>query len=459
MSFGENFIWGAASAAYQIEGAASEDGRGPSIWDVYCHDKRMDSHRGRTNILNQDSGDIACDHYHLYKEDVKLMKELGIKAYRFSISWSRIFPEGVGKVNKKGLQFYSSLVDELLAAGIEPYITLFHWDLPQGIQNLGGWQNPQIIEWFKEYIKVVVEALSDRVCNWITLNEPQCHIIIGHLLGECAPKIKLSYSQIFKCMHHMFLAHGTAVKTIREFTKIPCKIGYAPCASAVYPTSDHEQDIAAARNAAFTIKDKNLWNTSWWIDPIILGKYPVEGIAQFKDDFPMEMIQPGDMELIAQPLDFLGINLYSGEEIAFDKINNFTVVEKKAGFDQTAFKWAVTPRILQYMPQYLYERYHLPILITENGLSSMDWISVDGKIHDMQRIDFMYRYLKELENAVMKGIPILGYMAWSIMDNFEWSDGYGERFGLIYVDYDTQKRSPKDSYYWYKSIINQNGQF
>ncbi|SHO47229.1 GH1 family beta-glucosidase [Anaerocolumna xylanovorans] len=457
MSFPKDFLWGAAAAAYQIEGAAMEDGRGLSIWDVYSHDKNVDSGTGRMNIDNGDTGDVACDHYHRYKEDVALMKEIGLKAYRLSISWSRVLPEGKGKINEKGLDFYGDLVDELLKAGIEPYVTLFHWDLPQALMNLGGWSNPDSPDWFAEYVKVVTDKLSDRVTHWITFNESQCHIIIGHLLGECAPKLKLPYPEVFQAMHHLFLAHGKAVQTIRKYSAKPCMVGYAPCASEVYPVTDKKEDIDAARRAAFDASAKNLWNTSWWIDPIVHGRYPKEGIEAFAEYFPEALLKEEDLALISQPLDFLGINLYRGSGIRHTE-EGYVQAEKKIGFDRTAFKWPVTPKVLHYMPKFLFERYHLPVLITENGLSMADWVSLDGKVHDPQRIDFMNRYLLELSKALDEGVNVVGYFAWSIMDNFEWSQGYGERFGLIHVDFETQKRTLKDSAYWYRDIITSNGE-
>lgn len=458
MSFSKNFVWGAAAAAHQIEGAAMEDGRGLSIWDTYAHDKRIDSVTGRGNILNGDTADIACDHYHRYSEDVALMKEIGLKAYRFSISWSRILPKGKGEVNKKGLQFYSDLVDELLAAGIEPYVTLFHWDFPQALQDIGGWANPQMPDIFADYVKIVVDALSDRVKYWMTLNEPQCHIIIGHINGECAPKLKVSHEQAFRLMHNLFLAHGKAVKVIREHAKKPPKIGYAPNPSAYYPYTEEKEDIEAAKKLAFDASGKDFWATTWWLDTIILGEYPKDGIEAFKDEFPMDMIKEGDMEIISQPLDFLGCNFYQGSAVKADSNNEAIVVPKKVGFDRTAFKWEVTPKILRYMPNFLYERYNLPIVITENGLSMSDWVSLDGKVHDPQRIDFMHRYLLELKKSIEDGTPVFGYLTWSIMDNYEWSDGYGERFGIIHVDFETQKRTIKDSGYWYHDVIASNGE-
>ncbi|HWT26806.1 MAG TPA: GH1 family beta-glucosidase, partial [Mobilitalea sp.] len=412
MGFEKNFIWGAAAASYQIEGAAFEDGKGASVWDTFT--------KVNGNIKNDDNGDIACDHYHRYKEDVALMKELGLKAYRFSISWPRILPEGTGKINAKGLQFYSNLVDELLAAGIEPYITLFHWDLPQVLYDRGGWLNRDISDWFAEYVKIVVEHLSDRVNNWITTNEPQCHILLGHELGVHAPGDHATNRELFIMMHNINLAHGKAVQVIRKYSKQPCRVGYAPNPGPTVPATASQADYEASKAYAFSATARNLWSNTWWLDPVLLGKYPEDGLNAFKEEFPKEMIMEGDMEIIHQPLDFLGINLYQGAIIRQGDQGPIEVT-RKTGFDKTALKWLVIPEIMYYMPKFLYERYHLPIVITENGLTLSDWVSLDGRVHDPNRIDFMHRYLKELKKASEEGVKIIGYFAWSVMDNFEWS--------------------------------------
>ncbi|WP_342757763.1 GH1 family beta-glucosidase [Kineothrix sedimenti] len=457
MTFPKNFMWGAATAAYQIEGASAEDGRGPSIWDTYDHDTRYDSLRKKTNILNKENGEIACDHYHRYKEDVALMKKMGLKAYRFSISWSRILPEGRGKVNEQGIAFYNRLIDELLAAGIEPCVTLFHWDFPQALQDIGGWANPALPDIFAEYVRVAVERFSDRVSYWMTLNEPQCHIVIGHIDGECAPKLRVTDRQAFQLIHNLLKAHGKAVKVIREYAKKKPFVGMAPNPSAFYPATDNKEDIAAAGKAAFACKERNFWCSALWLDPVFKGEYPKDVVEVFGDDFPKEMIAPGDMELISQPLDFLGCNFYTGQEIQCGSDGEPQRTPHHLGADLTAFKWEVTPRILRYMPEFIYERYRVPIIITENGASMADWVSLDGKVHDPLRIDFLQRYLLELEKAIDAGIPILGYFAWSLLDNYEWSNGYTERFGLIHVDYTTQKRTLKDSALWYKAVIKSCG--
>jgi beta-glucosidase len=449
MSFPKNFIWGAAAASYQIEGAASEEGRGPSVWDTFSHTEGK--------IKNGDTGDIACDHYHRFREDIALMKEMGLKAYRFSISWSRILPEGTGKINEAGLKFYSDLVDELLKAEIEPFITLFHWDLPQALYDRGGWNNRDIADWFSEYTRIVVEALSDRVSYWMTLNEPLCHILLGHHTGVHAPGDMLSGSEIIRLMHHMNLAHGKAVKTIRTYAKKQSIIGYVPNPNTGIPATDKQEDIDAARAFTLSGSSRDLYSNGWWLDPILLGKYPEDGIESMGQDFPEDNIKEGDMALISQKLDFLGLNLYTGTIVKHDDEHGFIVCPPKNGYDQNALKWHVLPQTLYYSPKFLYEKYKLPIIIAENGLTLSDWVSLDGKVHDPNRIDYMHRYLKELKRASEEGIDIKGYFTWSIFDNFEWSEGYNERFGLIHVDFHTLKRTPKDSYYWYGKLMSNNG--
>lgn len=450
MGFTKDFVWGAAAASYQIEGAAYEDGKGKSVWDTFSHTEGK--------VKNNDHGDIACDHYHRYKEDVALMKELGLKAYRFSVSWPRILPNGAGTVNQKGLEFYGNLVDELLANGIEPYVTLFHWELPQVLYEQGGWLNRETTDYFAEFAKIVVEYLSDRVTKWITTNEPQCHILLGHQDGTHAPGDQRSERELFTMMHHIHLAHGKAVQMIRQYAKQPCIVGYAPNPFPFMPVSTSEADYQVAKNVCFSATQRNLWSNTWWLDPVLLGSYPADGLETYKDAFPFEVIRDGDMELISQPIDFLGINMYQGSYVKSDKDKGVIIIPKKVGYPKNSLKWPVTPEILYYMPKFLYERYQLPILITENGVTLSDWVSLDGKVHDPNRIDFIRRYLRELKRAVNEGVPVIGYFSWSIMDNFEWSEGYNERFGLIYVDYETQERIPKDSAYFYRDVIATNGE-
>lgn len=449
MGFKKDFVWGAATASYQIEGAWNEDGKGENIWDVYSHQPG--------NVMLGHTGDEACDHYHRYKEDVALMRELGIKAYRFSISWTRIFPDGTGEINEKGVKFYSDLIDELLKNGIEPYITLFHWDYPYALFKKGGWLNDESVKWFADYAGKVAELYSDRVKHFITFNEPQCFIGCGYLSGEHAPFLKLGYKAVFQMCHNVLKSHGAAVIAMREKAKQPIKIGYAPTGSAVYPLTDSPEDIEAAREMFFECKPLGpgtMWSVSWWSDPVILGRYPEEGLRMYKDYLPE--ITEEDMKLISQPIDFYCQNMYNGVTVKANENGKAEWVKREVGHARTSIGWPVTPECMYYGPKFLYERYKLPFYISENGMACHDFVSLDGKVHDPNRIDFVNRYLLELEKASSDGVDVCGYFLWSFMDNFEWAKGYTERFGIVYVDYPSQKRIPKDSAYWYKNWIEEH---
>lgn len=447
MSFRDDFVWGAAAASYQIEGAAREDGKGPSVWDQMCREP------GR--IWQGQNGDVACDHYHRYAEDVALMKAVGLKAYRLSISWPRVIPDGAGKVNDKGLAFYDRLIDELLGAGVQPWVTLFHWDYPWSLFCRGGWLNRDSSDWFAEYARVVVERLSDRVTDWMTLNEPQCFIGLGHRTGRHAPGLRLDMHDVLLASHNALLAHGKGVQAIRAASAGACRVGFAPTGGLHYPVSDSQADVEAARKATFAVRPDNVMGNAWWSDPIFLGHYPEEGGEVYGDKLPS--IADGDMETIAQPLDFYGVNHYSGVPVRAGGDGQAVEVPHAEGHSLTAFRWFVTPEALYWLAKFLYERYGKPIVVTENGMSNVDWVSMDGKVHDPQRIDFTRRYLRQLKRAADDGVDVRGYFHWSIMDNFEWAEGFKERFGLIYVDYPTGRRIPKDSARWYSEVIASNG--
>ena len=448
MSFPDNFVWGAAAASYQIEGGAYEDGKGLSVWDMMC--------RQQGRVYAGHTGDVAIDHYHRYKEDVVLMKQMGLMAYRLSISWPRVLPEGVGPVNEAGLDFYDRLVDELVAADIVPYVTLFHWDFPHALYCRGGWLNPQSPEWFAEYAEVVVDKLSDRVKHWMTLNEPQCFIGLGLLDGIHAPGDKLGLEEVLLAGHHTLLAHGRSVQVIRARAKLESSIGYAPTGSPVMPVDETDKDnVEQARKAMFAVKNRNCWNISWWSDPVILGHYPEDGLSTYGSAAPK--VKDSDFDIICQPLDFYGTNIYNGWTIGRNEQGRFRQVDRSQGNPICANKWPVTPEALYWGARFYHERYGLPIIITENGLSNQDWVSLDGKVHDPQRIDFTKRYLLEFKRAGEEGIPIEGYFHWSVFDNFEWAEGYKERFGMVYVDYQTQERILKDSAHWYRTVIESNG--
>jgi len=446
VAFSDKFLWGASSASYQVEGAWNEDGKGLNIWDDFSH--------VRGNVRHDETGDSACDHYHRFKEDIALMKQIGLKSYRFSISWTRIFPDGTGSINKKGLAFYSELVDELKKAGIEPVITLFHWDYPSALYKKGGWSNPESPEWFAQYAKVVTDALSDRVQYWLTFNEYQIFVGLGYQLGILAPGVKLADEELIKMSRNILLAHGRAVQEIRKNAKLPPKVGMAPTGDVYRPADNSPEAVEEARRKSFAVPETFTMSNSWWADPIILGDYPEEAYTRFGSLLPR--ITPEEKAVICQPLDFYGYNCYqptSGQ------------VSEGSGYDENGFQgcpltangWHVVPDTLYWSSKFLYERYHLPLIITENGMADNDFVSLDGGVHDTHRIDFLHRYLCGLEKAMDEGIPVLGYHVWSIMDNFEWSSGYDYRFGLVYVDYRTQKRTVKDSGWWYGNVISRNG--
>jgi len=445
-AFPRDFVWGAAAASYQIEGAAYEGDKGLSTWDMFSKKPGM--------VWNGQSGDIACDHFHRYAEDVALMKQIGLGAYRLSISWPRVLPEGIGRVSESGLDFYDRLVDELLAAGITPWVTLFHWDYPLSLYHRGGWLNRDTVEWFGEFAHLIAKKLSDRVSNWMTLNEPQVFIGAGHHEGRHAPGDRLRFAEVLLAGHHALLAHGRSVQAIRAASARPARIGFAPVGLSKIPASESAADLAAAREACFAVDAETAWTNSWWMDPVFLGSYPEQGLRFFGAQAPE--VRAGDLELISQPVDFCGVNIYQGQHVRAGA-HGPEPVPPPVGYPITAFEWLVTPEAMYWGPRLFWERYKKPIVITENGISSRDWVSLDGKVHDAARIDFTERHLVELRRALADGVPIEAYFHWSFIDNFEWAHGYKHRFGLIYCDYPTQRRILKDSALWYRDVIAANG--
>lgn len=458
--FDKNFLWGTASSSYQIEGAFTEDGKGLSIWDTFSNKPG--------NIAHDENGNKACDHYHRYREDIALMKNLGIQAYRFSISWPRIFPDGIVKdsdgnirYNKAGLDFYDKIVNFCLENNIKPFITIYHWDLPQALEDKGGWLNRETAFVFADYAEFICKHFSDRVTNIATINEPQIISGLGYMLGLHAPGKKLDTVSVLSVIHHLALAHGLAVTKMRAVAKQPVKIGFSSTGGLCYPSKECDEDIDAARAECFNIVKGNMtFNHTIFCDMTCLGRYPdiagtelhlepgLEKIGHYEE---LPFVKKGDIELIHQPIDYLGINVYNGHEI-----NAAGYINKKPGSPRTALGWPVTPGVMNYGIRYLYERYNLPIYIFEDGLACNDIISLDGKVHDSNRIDFLTRYLTDLEKAYKAGVPILGYFHWSFTDNFEWHSGYDPRFGLVFVDYETQQRIPKDSAYWYSDLIKKS---
>ena len=434
MPYTEHFKWGAATAAFQIEGGWDADGKGPGLWDgAYLPEGKVRS--GHT-------GNVACDHYHLWRQDVALMRDLALQGYRFSISWPRVLPEGTGALNEKGMDFYDRLIDALLEAGIEPCITLYHWDLPRALYLRGGWLNPASPDWFAAYAEKMAARFSDRVARWITLNEPQCFIGNGLQSGRHAPFLCLSEADVLAAAHNALLAHGKAVQALRAAARQPLRIGTAMVGCVHLPEGDSPAQVEAARARMFRTDTPSVFNAAWWADPIFLGRYPADGLAFHAAHMPR--IGADDLAVISQPIDFFGVNIYSGTPAPGDG---------PAAPPRTQMDWLVRPEALYWGPRFLWERYGRPVCITENGMANCDWVMQDGQVHDAARIDYLQRYLAALDRAARDGVPVDGYYQWSLLDNFEWAFGYERRFGLVHVDYATQKRTPKDSALWYRDWI------
>ena len=443
VQFPEQFRWGVATAAYQIEGAAQEDGRGESIWDRFC------ATPGK--VHSGDSGLVACDHYHRYREDVQLMRELGVRAYRFSIAWPRILPNGRGQVNTLGLDFYERLVDALLDADIEPFVTLYHWDLPQVLQDeVGGWASRETAYAFAEYADVVSRRLGDRVQRWITLNEPSVSAFMGHETGEHAPGWRNAHLA-WQTSHYLLLAHGLAVPILRTNSRPNTRVGITLALSPVHSATTTSRDQQAAQRVDGKMN-------RWFLDPVFRGNYPSDMFAALGDLAPQT--EAGDVEIIARPLDFLGVNYYfrfiarQGADGAPGSIEQ--IYPKDAEY--TEMGWEVYPAGLHELLLRLHQEYSIPELyITENGAAFPDTLSEDGQVHDPRRLDYLREHLLSAHAAIADGVPLAGYFAWSLMDNFEWALGYARRFGIVYVDYPTQQRIIKDSGYWYRDTIAANG--
>ena len=436
ITFPDGFLWGVASSAYQIEGAWNKDGKGESIWDRFSHTSG--------NIKNGDTGDIACDHYHRYTEDVALMKELGVQAYRFSISWSRVLPKGKSDANRAGLNFYRRLVDELLKEGIEPWVCLYHYDLPQALQDEGGWANRNIIQYFADYAELIARELGDMVKRWVIINEPRCIAWLGHLYGIHAPGVK-NLELALKVSHHLELAQGKAIQALRDVSQ-DFQVGTVVDLNVVHPISDYEKDLEAAS------KLDEFWNR-WFIDPIFKGEYPP--LAKEAGLEPKRE----DMDLIKQPLDFLGVNYYTRLLATHDPSNPLMgakVVQKKT--PTTEKGWEIYPNGLYEMLMRLRREYGNPLLyVTENGVAFEDNVTKGGKVQDDDRIAFLQDHIVAAYRAIKDGVRLGGYSVWAITDNFEWAEGYSMRFGLVRTNYETLERTPKKSFYWYKQVIANNG--
>jgi beta-glucosidase len=429
--------WGCATASYQIEGSKKAPGRGLCVWDMQCWSE--------DRVAHGNTGDVACNHIENLESDLDLMQKIGL-----SVSWPFIQPTGTGTVNPAGLDFYDRLIDGLLTRNIEPWLTVFHWDYPYDLFCRGGWLNRESVQWFADYAGILAERYGDRVKHWMTLNEPQCFVGLGHRDGNHAPGLKMSWRETLLVGHHTLMAHGAAVQALRAHATQEVSIGWAPVGGGVVPLDEFPASIEAARHATFNRTYKDYWNMAWWIDPVVKGCYPEASYALFGADAPQP--QAGDMELIRQPIDYLGLNVYQSQKGNAEGLEPYP-----QGIAETSMDWPVTPAALRWVPRFAYERYGLPIVITENGLANNDWVMTDGKVHDPQRIDFLTRYLRELAQAVTDGVELQAYFQWSFMDNFEWALGYAKRFGLVHVDYQTQQRTLKDSAEWYRSLIESNG--
>ena len=433
-TFPHNFLWGAATASYQIEGAWNEDGKGKSIWDRFSHTPGK--------ISDKSTGDVACDHYHRYPEDIALMRQLGLKAYRFSVSWPRIFPSGFGRVNLAGLDFYDRLTDALLAANIEPFITLHHWDYPQALYEKGGWTNRDNLGYFADYSAVMAKRLGDRIRRWTTFNEPSVIAWDGYVSGEHAPG-EQDPVKARQVTHNLMVAHGLAVQAIRGVDP-KLEVGIVLSQWGVEPATDDPADIAAAEHA---------WNArdTIFLHPIFTGHYHPETVDAIGDHLPE--IKSGDMALISQKLDFLGINSYSRSVISAKEGR----LEKIPGSEYTEMGWEVCAPAFRRMLVRINNDYRLPpVYITENGAAFNDVVTPDGKIHDERRLDYLRQHFIKVRLAMQDGVDIRGYFVWSLLDNFEWGHGFTKRFGIIHVDYKTQKRTVKDSGEWYAEVIRTN---
>jgi beta-glucosidase len=435
------FTWGVATSAYQIEGAATENGRSQSIWDTFSHTPGK--------VARGDTGDDACDHYHRWPEDIAIMKQLGVDAYRFSIAWPRVVPGGDGPVNPAGLAFYDRLVDALLEAGITPYPTLYHWDLPQALQDRGGWRSRETAEHFARYASRVADLLGDRVADWATVNEPRCSAWIGHLEGRHAPGLT-DITAAVPASYHLLLGHGLAAQAVRAAAP-GARVGIVNVLSTCEPASDSGDDVEAAARFDGHVN-------RWWLDPIHGRGFPPDMLKVYGVDLPE---RPGDLETIAAPLDWLGVNYYSPSIIADDPAGGppYAKETAPAGAPETMLHWEVRPDGLERVLVRLAEEYApRRVYVTENGSAWADTVAPDGQVHDAERARYLEEHLAACGRAARRGVPLAGYFAWSLLDNFEWDYGYDARFGLVYVDYSTQRRSVKDSGRRYASLIESHRQ-
>jgi len=440
--FPANFLWGSATASYQVEGAVHEGGRGPSIWDTFSHTPGKTAHG--------DTGDVADDFYHLYPKDIALMKQLGVKIFRFSVAWSRIFPTGAGTPNQQGIDFYKNLIDALLAADIEPYCTLYHWDLPQALQDKGGWENRDTAKLFADYCGFTAGVLSDHCKHFMTMNEMRSFTELGYGNGMNAPGLQVGARRLAQLNHYVVLAHGMSVQAIRAHAKPGTRVGIADNVSAATPVIETPEHIEAARRA---IREEN----AMYMTVIQEGRYTDLYLRRLGANAPRFTSE--ELAIIRSPLDFVGINVYTPMYVrADDSERGYAVVQQPASYPHMLSTWLnIGPEALYWAPRLVSEVWNVKeIYITENGASSSDKLTTDNHIYDTDRVMYLRNYLTQLHRAVAEGFPVKGYFLWSLLDNYEWSDGYGKRFGIVYVDFATQQRIPKLSASFYQKVIADN---
>ena len=437
MHFKKDFVFGTATSSYQIEGAHNEGGRTPSIWDMFCD---ID---GR--VFEKHNGDVACDHYHRYEEDIQHIKKLGVDTYRFSIAWPRIFP-AKGEYNPEGMAFYKNLALRLREEGIKPAVTIYHWDLPMWAHEEGGWVNRESVDWFLDYAKVCFEELDDIVDSWITHNEPWCAGFLGYHVGVHAPGHR-DMNEAVRAVHHILLSHGKAVELLKREMTSTTPIGITLNLSPMYAKTDSANDRLAMNNA-------DGYSNRWFLDPVFKGQYPVDMMNLFsKYVHNFDFIQSGDMETISTACDFFGINFYSRGIVEFNAANDFLKADAYSDYEKTGMGWDIAPNEFKDLIRRLRAEYtDLPIYITENG-AAFDDVLENGEVHDDNRIDYVRQHLEAVSDLNDEGMNIQGYYLWSLMDNFEWSFGYEKRFGILYIDFETQERIWKDSAKWYAGVI------
>ena len=455
--FPEHFYWGAATAAMQIENSPAYEGGGMSLWEPFIV-------QNPKVMKDSSSPKVTCDETHHWREDIALMQQIDLNSYRFSISWPRLLPEGKGRVNQRGIDFYDRFIDGLLAANIKPLVTCFHFDYPDALQQQGGWTVGDSPKWFSDYSHLLATRYSDRVEEWLTINEPNIALGLGCEVGIMPPARQLSEPELAQQLHHMLLGHGMSVQAIRAGAKRPVKVALPVAGMIRIPASNAAGDIEAARVASFTprrvvlipgVPPSPMLNNALWLDPIFKGMYPEPAFELYPT--LRQIAKPDDLKVISTAVDRCAVNLYFGMRARAGADGQPEIVPASPDAQRTHYDWEVTPEIMYWAPKYLYERYGKPILITENGMSWADKPGPDGRVHDPQRIAFMNAYLNGLRRAIHAGVPIDGYMHWSLIDNWEFTSGFTEQFGLVYVDHLSQKRILKDSGLYYREIIQSRG--